>query len=114
MPILSKKQNAASEDEIDVIAWCMLWSYQVGAFRLVLLVQPSSAAVERVFLILQHFIAQQQSSLEGYLSSLEGYLELLSLLCYNTTQLIRFTNNSALSLPNCNLLLPNSNFVAIE
>ena len=32
-----------------------------------LLVQPSSAAAERVFSILQRFTAQQQSSLEDYL-----------------------------------------------
>ena len=38
-----------------------------NAFRLVMLVQPSSAAAERVFSILQHFTAQQQSSLEDYL-----------------------------------------------
>ena len=38
-----------------------------NAFRLVLLVQPSSAAAEKVFSILQRFTAQQQSSMEDYL-----------------------------------------------
>ena len=47
-----------------------------NAFRLVLLVQPSSAATERVFSILQRFTAQQQSSLEAY-------LELSVMLQYN-------------------------------
>ena len=53
MPILSKKQNAASEDEIDVrnyLVHAMELPKWANAFRLVLLVQPSSAAVERVFL----------------------------------------------------------------
>ena len=45
-------------------------------FRLVLLVQPSSAAVKRVFLILQCFTAQQPSSLEDLWKAL---------LCCNTT-----------------------------
>ena len=53
MPILSKKQNTASEDEIDVRN-CLVHAMELpkwaNAFRLVLLVQPSSAAVERVFL----------------------------------------------------------------
>jgi len=37
------------------------------AFRAVILVQPSSAAAERVFSILQRFTAQQESSLEDYI-----------------------------------------------
>ena len=48
----------------------------VNDFRLELLVQPSSAAAERVFSILQRFTAQQQSSLEDY-------LELSVMLQYN-------------------------------
>ena len=52
-----------------------------NAFRLVQLVQPSSAAAERVFSFLQHFTAQQQSPLEDY-------LELSA--CCNTTLLIKF------------------------
>ena len=47
-----------------------------NAFRLVPLVQPSSAAAERIFSILQRFTAQQQSSLEDY-------LELSVMLQYN-------------------------------
>ena len=57
---------AASEDvstEIDLIDELPKWA---NAFKKVLLVQPSSAAAERVFLILQRFTVQQQSSLEGY------------------------------------------------
>ena len=77
-----------------------------NVFRLVLLVQrPFTLGV---FLILQHFRAQQQpslkdylssledylssledylSSLEDYLSSLEGYLELYVMLQYNLAHL---------------------------
>ena len=65
---------AASEDaprlptDINPVTWwkshAMKW---VNAFRLVLLVRPSSAAAERVFSILQNFTDQQQSSLEDYL-----------------------------------------------
>ena len=74
---------AASEDisaEIDPIAWWKSHAMELpkwaNAFRLVLLVQPSSAAAERVFSILQRFTAQQQSSLEDY-------LELSVMLQYN-------------------------------
>ena len=48
-----------------------------------LLVQPSSAAAEKVFSTLQRFTARQQSSLEYYLE--------LSVM-FNTTLLIRFSN----------------------
>ena len=68
---------AASEDvsrlptDINPVAWWKSHAMELpkwaNAFRLVLLVQPSSAAAERVFSILQHFTAQQQSSLEDYL-----------------------------------------------
>ena len=78
---------AASEDvptDINPVAWWKSHAMELpkwaNAFRLVLLVQPSSAAAERVFSILQRFTAQQQSSLEDYLE--------LS----NTTLLIRFSN----------------------
>ena len=62
-----KKQKRMSFEFLDCMA---------NAFRLVLLVQPSSATAERVFSILQRFTAQQQSSLEDY-------LELSVLLQYN-------------------------------
>ena len=65
---------AASEDvstEIDLIAW---WKRHViefpkwaNALKKVLFVQPSSAAAERIFSILQRLTAQQQSSLEDYI-----------------------------------------------
>ena len=74
---------AVSEDvstDINPVAW---WKSHVmelpkwaNAFRLVLLVQPSSDAAERVFSIVQRFTAQQQSSLEDY-------LELSVMLQYN-------------------------------
>ena len=77
---------AASEDvsrlptDINPVAWWKSHAMELhkwaNAFRLVLLVQPSSAAAERVFSILQHFTAQQQSSLEDY-------LELSVMLQYN-------------------------------
>ena len=64
---------AASEDistEIDLIAWWKKHAIELpkwaNAFKKLLLVQPSSAAAERVFSILQRFTAQQQSSLEDY------------------------------------------------
>ena len=47
------------------------------AFRLIILVQPSSAAAERVFSELQSFKSQQESSLEDY-------IELSVMLQYNT------------------------------
>ena len=62
---------AACEDvstEIDLIAWWKRHAIelpkQANAFKKVLLVQPSSAAAERVFSIIQRFTAQLQSSLE--------------------------------------------------
>ena len=68
---------AASEDVprlptyINPVAWWKSHAMELpkwaNAFRLVLLVQPSSAAAERVSSILQRFTAQQQSSLEDYL-----------------------------------------------
>ena len=42
------------------------WSRACG---LIMLVQPSSAAAERVFSLLQAFSTQQQSSLEDYVSA---------------------------------------------
>ena len=77
---------AAREDvprlptDINPVAWCKSHAMELpkwaNAFRLVQLVQPSSAAAERVFSILQRFTAQQQSSLEDY-------LELSVMLQYN-------------------------------
>ena len=65
---------AASEDvstEIDLIAWLKRHAIELlkwaNAFKKVVLVQPSSAAAERVFSILQRFTAQRQSSLEDYI-----------------------------------------------
>ena len=65
---------AASEDvskEIDLIAWWKRHAIELpkwaNAFKKVLLVQPSSAAAERIFSILQRLTAQQQSSLEDYI-----------------------------------------------
>ena len=65
---------AANEDvstEIDLIAWWKRHAIELpkwaNAFKKVLLIQPSSAAVERVFSILQRFTVQQQSSLEDYI-----------------------------------------------
>ena len=67
------KYMAASEDvstEIDVIAWWKRHAIELpkwaNAFKKVLFVQPSSAAAERVFEILQRFTTQQKSSLEYY------------------------------------------------
>ena len=84
---------AVSEDvlrlltDINPVAWWKSHAMELpkwaNAFRLVLLVQPSSAAAERVFSILQRFTAQQQSSLRTTWNSL---------LCCNTTLLIRFSN----------------------
>ena len=66
---------------IDVIEWWKLhehelpnWAY---AFRLVLLVQPTSAAAERVFSLLSSSFGAQQAS------SLEDYVELSVMLQYN-------------------------------
>ena len=77
---------AASEDvprlltDINPVAWWKSHAMEhpkwANAFRLELLVQPSSAVAERVFSILQRFKAQQQSSLEDY-------LELSVILQYN-------------------------------
>ena len=65
---------ATSEEvstEIDLIAWWKRHAIEFpkwdNAFKKVLLVQPSSAAAERFFSILQRFTAQQQSSLEDYI-----------------------------------------------
>ena len=65
---------AASEDvsaEIDLIAWWKRHAIELpkwaNAFKKVLLVQPSSAAAERDYSILQGFTVQQQSSLEDYI-----------------------------------------------
>ena len=46
----------------------MLWSSlkQADAFRLALLVQPSSAAAKRIFSIVQCFETQQELSLKDY------------------------------------------------
>ena len=64
----------ASEDvytEIDLISWWKRHAIEppkwANAFKKVLLVQPMSAAAERIFSILQRFTAQQQSSLEDYI-----------------------------------------------
>ena len=83
---------AAAEDvstEIEPVAW---WkshftelSKWAGAFRYIVVVQPSSAATERVFSILQGFTAQQQSSLEDY-------IELSVMLQYNSRSI--FHNDS--------------------
>ena len=61
---------AASDEvstEIDQIAWWKRHAIELpkwaSAFKKILLVQPSSAAAERVFSILQRFTVQQQSSL---------------------------------------------------
>ena len=66
--------------DINPVAWWKSHAMELpkwaNAFRLVLLVQPSSAAVERVFSILQCITEQQQSSLEDY-------LELSIMLQYN-------------------------------
>ena len=53
-----------------------LWVSGLHGSSHFLLVQPSSAAAERVFSILRRFTAQQQSSLEDY-------LELSIMLQYN-------------------------------
>ena len=66
--------KSASEDdstEIYLIAWWKRHAIEIpkwaNAFKKVLLVQPSSAAAESFFSILQRFTAQQQSSLEDYI-----------------------------------------------
>ena len=56
--------------EQDLPHWCT-------AFELVLLVQPSSAATERVFSLLKNSFSQSQSS------SLEDYIETSLMLQYN-------------------------------
>ena len=64
---------ATAEDQIDVVEW---WKqneqngrmpHWTETCRLVLLVQPSLAAAERVFSLLNAFTSQQESSLEDYL-----------------------------------------------
>ena len=83
---------AAAEDvstEIEPVAWWKSHSTELpkwaDAFRYIVLVQPSSAAAERVFSILQGFTAQQQSSLEDY-------IELSVMLQYNSRSI--FHNDS--------------------
>lgn len=73
---------AAAEDvptEIEPVAWWKRHATELpkwaDAFRYIVLVQPSSAAAERVFSI--QFTAQQQSSLDDY-------VELSVMLQYNT------------------------------
>ena len=69
---------AASEDvsstEFDLIAWWKRHAIELpkwaNAFKKLLLVQPSSAAAERFFSILQRFTVLQQSSLEDYIELL--------------------------------------------
>ena len=69
------KYLAASEDvssQTDIVEWWKLHEAQLPnwakACQMVLLVQPSSAAAERVFSILTNsFSAQQYSSLEDYI-----------------------------------------------
>ena len=56
--------------EQDLPNWC-------SAFQQVLLVQPSSAAAERVFSLLQNSFSQRQSN------SLEDYIETSVMLQYN-------------------------------
>ena len=51
--------------------------YKFTAFKLVLLVQPSLAAAERVFSLLQNSFSQRQSS------SLEDYIETSLMLQHN-------------------------------
>ena len=71
---------AGVSTEIDPISWWKNHATELPnwatAFRAVILVQPSSAAAERVFSILQRFTAQQESSLEDY-------IELSVMLQYN-------------------------------
>ena len=74
---------AAAEDvstEIEPVAWWKSHSTELpkwaDAFRYIVLVQPSSAAAERVFSILQGFTAQQQSSWR----TISNYQS-----CYSTT-----------------------------
>lgn len=77
---------AAAEDvssEIDPMMWWKSHEAELpkwaNACKLVVLVQPSSAAAERVFSILSSsFTAQQESSLEDY-------IELSIMLQYNNT-----------------------------
>ena len=59
-----KKQNG---ERMSSLPAKLLESSKAIGFKLVLLVQLSSAAAERVFSILQQFTAQQQSSLEDNL-----------------------------------------------
>ena len=77
---------AASEDvstDIDPVVWWKNHAIELpnwaAVFRLVLLVQPSSAAAERVFSILQCCFNEKQRS------SLEDYIELSAMLQFNHT-----------------------------
>ena len=67
--------------EVDVPDWWQRHEQELphwcAAFKLVLVVQPSSAAAERVFSLLQNSFNQGQSS------SLEDYTETLIMLQYN-------------------------------
>ena len=64
------KVNSSNRSPVHVLS-------RKAAFKLVLLVQPSSAAAERVFSLLQNSFSQRQSS------SLEDYIETSLMLQYN-------------------------------
>ena len=75
---------AATEDvstSVDPVQWWKNHATELPkwseAFQLIVLVQPSSAAAERVFSLLQTFQNQQESSLEDY-------IELSIMLQYNS------------------------------
>ena len=86
--VLSRKtwlQVQAAVDDVDPSVDAQDWwerhmedlPHWSTAFKLVLLVQPSSAAAERVFSLLQNSFSQRQSS------SLEDYIETSLMLQYN-------------------------------
>ena len=85
--VRTTKYVAASEDlskQIDFIQW---WSSHetdlpnwAKACRLIFLVQPSSAASERVISILTNTFSSQQES------SLEDYIQLSVILQYNSSR----------------------------
>ena len=70
--------------KIDIIEWWKSHKHNLPnwaqACRLVLLVQPSSAAAERVFSILTSSFSSQQQT------SLEDYIQLSAMLQYNNRQ----------------------------
>ena len=75
---------AAAEDvshQVNVVEWWHSHELELPswskAFRQILLVQPSSAAAERVFSILTNTFSSQQES------SLEDYIQLSVMLQYN-------------------------------